>query len=51
MNPAQYPIRRGSPPAAYRSAVLAQLWLWFRLGLCIVAVPVGLVFLYACAYL
>jgi hypothetical protein len=41
------PIPRNSPPSAHMRA----LWLWFRLGLCVVAVPVGLVWLYACAYL
>jgi hypothetical protein len=45
------PLPRNPPPSAHMAAVLAQLWLWFRLGLCIVAVPCSLVFLYSCFYL
>lgn len=37
--------------SAHRSPILAQLWTWFRLGLCLLAVPVAFVYLYSCFYL
>lgn len=42
---------KNAPPSAHLSAILTQLWLWFRVILCAVAVPVCLVYLYACFYL
>lgn len=45
------PLPRNAPPSAHLSAIGHQPWLWFRVILCAVAVPVGVVWLYACFYL
>jgi hypothetical protein len=36
---------------AHQQAMLASAWNWFRIGLCVVAIPVSLFWLYTCAYL
>jgi hypothetical protein len=45
------PLPRNSPPSAHLDAVADQLWQWFRVLLCVGAVPVMLVWLYSCFYL
>lgn len=35
----------------HRQAVTARRWFWFRIVLCILALPVCALWLYACAYL
>lgn len=42
---------KNAPPSAHMRAILTQLWSWFRVILCAVAVPVAAVWLYACFYL